>query len=135
MARDIYFWWPAAAASAALWGQTLWLWRGLRRRVRPVLPAWALLDGMACLRHVLAAGGAAAGALAVLRLCGMACPLREPLSVVPVVLPGLPAAGALALSIGAGCCAWGGVLILLGDADMRMLAHKLRTKSQGDSRS
>lgn len=135
MARDIYFCLPAAAASAALWGQTLWLWRGLRRRVRPVLPAWALLDGMACLRHVLAAGGAAAGALAVLRLCGMACPLREPLSVVPVVLPGLPAAGALALSIGAGCCAWGGVLILLGDADMRMLAHKLRTKSQGDSRS
>ena len=135
MARDIYFCLPAAAASAALWGQTVWLWRGLRRRLRPLLPAPALLDGMACLRHVLAAGAAAAGALVVLRLCGMVCPLQELLSVVPVLLSGLPAMVGLALSIGAGCCAWGGVLVLLGDADMRMLAHKLRTKLQGDSRS
>ncbi|WP_448339681.1 lipid II flippase MurJ [Desulfovibrio piger] len=135
MARDIYFCLPAAAASAALWGQTVWLWRGLRRRLRPLLPAPALLDGMACLRHVLAAGAAAAGALVVLRLCGMVCPLQELLSVVPVLLPGLPAMAGLALSIGAGCCAWGSALVLLGDADTRMLAHKLRTKLQGDSRS
>lgn len=135
MARDIYFCLPAAAASAALWGQTVWLWRGLRRRLRPLLPAPALLDGMACLRHVLAAGAAAAGALIVLRLCGMVCPLQELLSVVPVLLPGLPAMAGLALSIGAGCCAWGSALVLLGDADTRMLAHKLRTKLQGDSRS
>ena len=135
MARDIYFCLPAAAASAALWGQTVWLWRGLRRRLRPLLPAPALLDGMACLRHVLAAGAAAAGALIVLRLCGMICPLQELLSVVPVLLPGLPAMAGLALSIGAGCCAWGSALVLLGDADTRMLAHKLRTKLQGDSRS
>ena len=85
MARDIYFCLPAAAASAALWGQTVWLWRGLRRRLRPLLPAPALLDGMACLRHVLAAGAAAAGALVVLRLCGMVCPLQELLSVVLAV--------------------------------------------------
>ena len=135
MARDIYFCLPAAAASAALWGQTVWLWRGLRRRLRLLLPAPALLDGMACLRHVLAAGAAAAGALVVLRLCGMVCPLQELLSVVPVLLPGLPAMAGLALSIGAGCCAWGSALVLLGDADTRMLAHKLRTKLQGDSRS
>ena len=135
MARDIYFCLPAAAASAALWGQTVWLWRGLRRRLRPLLPAPALLDGMACLRHVLAAGAAAAAALVVLRLCGMVCPLQELLSVVPVLLPGLPAMAGLALSIGAGCCAWGSALVLLGDADTRMLAHKLRTKLQGDSRS
>ena len=135
MARDIYFCLPAAAASAALWGQTVWLWRGLRRRLRPLLPAPALLDGMACLRHVLAAGAAAAGALIVLRLCGMVCPLQELLSVMPVLLPGLPAMAGLALSIGAGCCAWGSALVLLGDADTRMLAHKLRTKLQGDSRS
>ncbi|WP_337463847.1 lipid II flippase MurJ, partial [Desulfovibrio sp.] len=135
MARDIYFCLPAAAASAALWGQTVWLWRGLRRRLRPLLPAPTLLDGMACLRHMLAAGAAAAGALVVLRLCGMVCPLQELLSVVPVLLPGLPAMAGLALSIGAGCCAWGSALVLLGDADTRMLAHKLRTKLQGDSRS
>ena len=90
---------------------------------------------MACLRHVLAAGAAAAGALIVLRLCGMVCPLQELLSVVPVLLPGLPAMAGLALSIGAGCCAWGSALVLLGDAATRMLAHKLRTKLQGDSRS
>ena len=60
---------------------------------------------------------------------------EELLSVVPVLLPGVPAVVALVLSVGAGCCAWGGVLVLLGDADMRMLAHKLRTKLQGDSRS
>ena len=71
----------------------------------------------------------------VLRLCGMVCPLQELLSVVPVLLPGLPAMAGLALSIGAGCCAWGSALVLLGDADTRMLAHKLRTKLQGDSRS
>ena len=103
--------------------------------MRPLLPALALLDGMACLRHLLAAGAAAAGALVILRLCGMVCPLQELLSVVPVLLPGLPVMVGLALSIGTGCCAWGGVLVLLGDADMRMLAHKLRTKLQGDSRS
>ena len=135
MSRDIYFCLPAAAASAALWGQTVWLWRGLRRRLRPLLPAPTLLDGMACLRHMLAAGAVAAGALVVLRLCGMVCPLQELLSVVPVLLPGLPAMAGLALSIGAGCCAWGSALVLLGDADTRMLAHKLRTKLQGDSRS
>ena len=135
MARDIYFCLPAAAASAALWGQTFWLWRGLRRHLRPLLPAPALLDGRACLRHILAAGAAGAGALAVLRLCGMVCPLQDLLSVMPVLLPGVPAVVALVLSVGAGCCAWGGVLVLLGDADMRMLAHKLRTKLQGDSRS
>ena len=60
---------------------------------------------------------------------------KELLSVVPVLLPGLPAMAGLALSIGAGCCAWGSALVLLGDADTRMLAHKLRTKLQGDSRS
>ena len=103
--------------------------------MRPLLPAPALLDGRACLRHMLAAGAAGAGALAVLRLCGMACPLQELLSVVPVLLPGVPAVVVLVLSVGAGCCAWGGVLVLLGDAEMRMLAHKLRTKLQGDSRS
>ena len=63
------------------------------------------------------------------------CPLQELLSVMPVLLPGLPAMAGLALSIGAGCCAWGSALVLLGDADTRMLAHKLRTKLQGDSRS
>ena len=51
MARDIYFCLPAAAASAALWGQTVWLCRGRGSRRCP--------GGPAPVRHGLPVAGAA----------------------------------------------------------------------------
>ena len=134
MARDIYFCLPAAAASAALWGQTVWLWRGLRRRLRPLLPAPALWTAWP--------------------VCGMCWPRRGsrrcPDRPAPV-RHDLPVAGAAVRSAVRcpGCPPWRAWLcpsgpdvvpgerpsFCLGDADTRMLAHKLRTKLQGDSRS
>lgn len=103
-------WMAAAAASAALCVQTWLLWRLLCRASRAHVgeePSWlgAGFCGMQLL-GALAAGGAAWG---VQELCAA-----------------LPVACCLLLAVVGGGLAWGGTLLLLGDADLWRLADRLR---------